>query len=281
MSLRNNLLKTSLTMWKKNLIWFKHERDNIITLCVTNWKTIRSIYFFDTFSTDLLFIIRVKFFSLYHVFCNQVNEYRQIVSALNRLSVEYNHLWYRQIVSALNRLSVEYSHLWYRQVSALNTTSLISSSLLSMLLISEHQTNFFFSASDKFFVRQVLCQCQCIWSTSIRQLLRFFFVSVFNQCVLNKLFVNASNKLFVSVSNKFFVSASDKLFVSASDKFFVSALNKSFVNHQITFFESAIIKQVSFEFAIIRQVFLEFAIIKQVFSSQQSSNKFFRVNIFQ
>ncbi len=152
MSLRNNLLKTSLTMWKKNLIRFKHERDNITTLCVTNWEKIKSIYFFDTFSTDLLFIIRVKSLSLYHVSCNQINKYRQIVNALNCLSVEYSHLWYRQIVSAFNRFSVEYNHFWYRQVSALNTTFLISSSLLSMFLISEHQTNFFFSASDKFFV---------------------------------------------------------------------------------------------------------------------------------
>jgi hypothetical protein len=58
----------------------------------------------------------------------------------------------------------------YRQVSALNTASLISSSLLSVHLISEHQTTSSFLLRQC--IRQVLRQCQCIQSASIRQLLR-------------------------------------------------------------------------------------------------------------
>ncbi len=217
-STRDNLLRTSLAMWKENLIRSKHERDNITTPCATDWEA-ESTYSFDTSSTDLLSIIRVKSLSPYHVFCSQVSEYRQVSpvhSIVSTLST---------VISGIVKPQRWIQHLWYRQVSY-----------------------------------------QCFWSASIRQLLRFFFVSAsdkffvsvsaFNQQASGNFFVSASDNFFVSasdqcVSDKLFVSASDNSFVSAfdqcvSDKLFVSASDKfsRVSNHQTSPLESAIIRQV-------------------------------------
>jgi hypothetical protein len=84
MSLRNSLLKTSLTMRKK--FSFGPSTDAYWASNVTSRKT-KSTHSLNTFSTDLLLLYESRI-SLYHVFCSRSASIRQFLVLSRFLIVE-------------------------------------------------------------------------------------------------------------------------------------------------------------------------------------------------
>jgi hypothetical protein len=84
MSLRSSFLKASLSMWKENLIRFKH--DAYRALSVTNWK-ISQLISWTRFSTDCCFYTSQESRSITFS-CSRVSEHQTISRSITFSVVE-------------------------------------------------------------------------------------------------------------------------------------------------------------------------------------------------
>ncbi len=147
-STRDSLLRTSLTMWKENLIRFKHERNSL-----------RSVSRVERRSDQLISLTRFQLIccllyqsslSLYHVFSSRVSE----SSDKFRLCTQPSQRWVQSSLSLISAFNQGASDNFFVSYSVHQT----SSSSVSVHSISEHQ------ATSLFLLRQ--CSRQVLRQSS-------------------------------------------------------------------------------------------------------------------